>query len=196
MRCGFVAAFATALLALPSAALAATIEVNTGTDVVSADGKCSLREAITSANLHAAPFTGPGECASGTGGDTIVLPPGPLHLSIPGRGEDNNDTGDLDIRAPGLTIRGAGVALTSIDAQHIDRVFDVLAGATVTMAGVTITGGEPKDGDSGTDRVAPPLNVTGGDGGPGEPGGGIRNAGALTVQGAVITGNTAGAGGR
>jgi hypothetical protein len=27
----------------PSAALAATIDVNTGTDVVAADGKCSLR---------------------------------------------------------------------------------------------------------------------------------------------------------
>lgn len=92
-------------------------------DVVAADGNCSLREAITSANLHAAPFTGPGECASGTGNDTIMLPPGPLLLSISGRGEDNNDTGDFDIRAAGLTIRGAGATLTSIDAQHIDRVF-------------------------------------------------------------------------
>ena len=47
-------------LAAVSAALAATIDVNTGTDAVAADGMCSLREAITSANLHVAPFTGPG----------------------------------------------------------------------------------------------------------------------------------------
>ena len=38
--------------------------------------------------------------------------------------------------------------------------------------------------------------VTAGDGGPGEAGGGIRNAGTLTIQDSVITGNTAGAGGR
>lgn len=196
MRCGFVAVLAAALLALPSAALAATIDVNTGTDAVTADGKCSLREAITSANLHAAPFTGSGECASGTGDDTIVLPPGPLLLSIPGRGEDNNDKGDLDIRAAGLTIRGAGATLTTVDAQHVDRAFDVLSGATVTIAGVTITGGATSDGTSGADATGPAMDVTAGDGGPGEPGGGIRNTGTLTIQDSVITGNTAGAGGR
>lgn len=167
VRCGFDAGFAAAaLLALPSAALAATIEVNTGTDVVASDGKCSLREAITSANLHAAPFAGPGECASATGGDTIVLPAGRLVLSIPGRGEDNNDTGDLDIRALGLTIRGAGAAPTTVDAQHVDRVFDVLPGATVTIEGVTITGGTTQDGAAGADKVAPPNFAIGGSGAP------------------------------
>jgi CSLREA domain-containing protein len=195
-RCGFVVAFVAGLLALPSAALAATIEVSTGTDVVAADGKCSLREAITSANLHAAPFTGPGECAAGTGGDTIMLPPGSVLLSIPGRGEDNNETGDIDIRAAGLTIRGSGAAPSTVDAQHIDRAFDVLSGATVTIVGVTITGGATQVGATGADKVPPPMDVTAGDGGPGEPGGGIRNAGTLTLDDAVIAGNAAGDGGR
>jgi len=134
VRWKFVTACGLALLAFPSAALATTIDVNTGMDVVAPDGKCSLREAITSANLHAAQFTGPGECASGTGGDTIALPPEPVLLSLPGGGEDNNNTGDLDIRAAGLTISGAGAALTTVDAQHVDRAFDVLPGATITIS--------------------------------------------------------------
>ena len=196
MRCGFVAAVAGALLALPSAAVAATIQVNTGTDAVAADGQCSLREAITSANLHAAPFPGSGECASGTGNDTIALPAGPLVLSLPGSDEDNNATGDLDIRAAGLTLRGAGAALTTLDAQHVDRAFDVLFGASVTILGMTITGGATQDGASAPDKTSPATTVIADDGGPGEPGGGIRNAGTLTLQDDVITGNTAGGGGR
>ena len=183
------------LLALPSAALGATIEVNTGIDAVANDGHCSLREAVTSANLHAAPFSGAGECASGTGGDVVVLPAGRFVLSIPGRGDDNNDSGDLDISAVGLTLRGAGAGLTTVDASHVDRVIDVLAGAAVTIEGVTITGGATQDGTSGMD-MSGGFDVTAGDGGAGEAGGGVRNLGALTIQDSVVTGNAAGSGGR
>ena len=150
-------------------------------DAVANDGHCSLREAVTSVNLHAAPFTGAGECASGTGEDVVVLPAGRFVLSIPGRGDDNNDSGDLDIRAIGVTFRGAGAALTTIYASHLDRVVDVLSGAVVTIEGVTITGGTTQDGTSGTD-MSGGFDVTAGDGGPGEPGGGIRNLGALTIE--------------
>jgi CSLREA domain-containing protein len=183
------------LLALPSTALGATIEVNTGIDAVADDGHCSLREAVTSANLHAAPFSGAGECASGTGQDVVVLPAGRFALSIPGRGDDNNDSGDLDISAVGLSVRGAGAGVTTIDANHVDRVIDVLAGAAVTVEGVTITGGVTRDGTSGMD-MSGGFDVTAGDGGAGEAGGGIRNLGALTIQDSVVSGNTTGSGGR
>ena len=56
---------------LPLAASAATITVNTSADnLTSADGSCTLREAI--ANVNAAADTSDGDCSAGTGtGDTV-----------------------------------------------------------------------------------------------------------------------------
>ena len=63
-----------------------TITVNTTADTVANDGTCSLREAITSANTHAASGAASGECIAGlTGTDLIVFNisgPGP-HVIAP-----------------------------------------------------------------------------------------------------------------
>jgi hypothetical protein len=86
-----------------------------------------LREAITAANTNAA-FGG---CPAGSmGADTISLAAGTYTLSIANVGgvnEDNNATGDLDVRES-LTIQGAGSASTIIQAgttnsNGIDKVF-------------------------------------------------------------------------
>ena len=89
-----------------------TLIVTTALDVVDrADGKLSLREAITAANASVFP-------------DTIVLPAGVFRIGRSGAGEDGNATGDFDI-ASRMTIRGAGAGSTIINGGQLDRVFDI-----------------------------------------------------------------------
>ena len=177
-------------------ALGATITVTTTTDKLAGDGRCSLREAITSANNDAAPFSGAGECARGNGPDTIVVPAGRYRLTLLGASEDQNASGDLDIRSP-VTLVGAGPASTTIDAGQNDRVLQVLPGAIGTIQNVTITDGLAPDGNAGASRIGLPGNTGAGDDGlDGQPGGGILNEGTLSIVDSVITHNQAGSGGR
>lgn len=99
------------------------------------------------------------------GADTIFLGTGTYTLSLAGANENAAATGDLDV-TDSLTIQGLGVGSTTIDAAAIDRVLDIFAGATVTLKDLTITGGD----------------LTG-------EGGGIRNAGTLTLDNVVISDN-------
>ena len=112
-------------------------------DVIDAnDGEISLREAVVEANNTA-------------GIKTIGLSVGIYELSISGgsnddisflNGNPNNyspiaDTfNDLDIKDD-LLIVGKGIGSTIIDANGIDRVFEVFDGATLTLKDLTITGG-------------------------------------------------------
>ncbi len=162
-------AVALALVVVPvPPALAATITVTSTTDEIgSANGSCTLREAIQAANTDAAVDA----CTAGSGSDTISLPAGTYTLSIAGANENLNQTGDLDVTdADGLTIDGAGAKSTVIDGNDIDRVLDRVAGA-LTLQQLTITDGSP------------PAN---------EPGGGIRAAVnlALTLSEVAVTANT------
>ncbi len=155
-----------------SDALAATISVNTLADEATDNATCSLREAIISANTDS--NGAEDACVGGAGADTITLGAGTYTLSVGGTGEDAAATGDLDVTDPaGLTIQGAGAGSTTVDADDIDRVFDVLALASLTISDLTVTDGQTPAvvGDQG--------------------GGGIRNTGILTVTNAVVTSNEA-----
>lgn len=174
------------LLATGPAAGAATIAVDTTADAITADGHCSLREAIVAANTDNSPNSGAGECPRGDGADTITLGPGSFEFTRAGAGEDLAATGDLDITGP-TTITGAGALLTTIDAKQLDRVIDVLNGGSLTLSGVTVTGGKAPDGASGAS--------SGASGSAGSDGGGIRNQGTLTLTDCVVTGNHSGNGG-
>jgi predicted outer membrane repeat protein len=104
------------LESLEDRAVPAVFNVTTTLDVIdSADGKRSLREAITAANNLA-------------GTDLIVLPAGVFKISLTAAGEDANATGDFDV-TDAATIRGAGAGATIIDGQQLDRVFDVFGTA-------------------------------------------------------------------
>lgn len=73
-------ALATALLLGlgASAAPAATITVTSSADTAADDGVCTLREAIIAADFDAASGASAGECAAGSGADTIAFAiPGP-----------------------------------------------------------------------------------------------------------------------
>jgi len=138
-----------------------SIDVNPS-DGISADsnGLSSLRAAINEAN-------------SRPGRDTIILPRGTFLLALTGRDEDSGLVGDLDV-TDDLEILGAGNGETIIDADGIDRVFHVMAGASLSISGVTLTGG-----DAGTAAY----------------GGGVLNSGDLAFNDITVTGNVATRGG-
>lgn len=124
---------------------AATITVDTTADDVTANGNCTLREAIIAANWD----TAVDGCLAGSGADTIILSPGTYVLTLAGAGEDQAQTGDLDIVGE-LTISGGGKSNTTIDGNGLDRVFHVHWYQNLTITGVQITGGNSgTDGGSG-----------------------------------------------
>ncbi len=151
-------------LAAPAAGV---FHVNSTSDAVDANpgdglcaaagGLCTLRAAIIEANATVVT-------------DTIDLPAGLYTLTLPGVGEDNALSGDLDIRSP-MTINGAGAALTIIDGNGLDRVFDINSLGAITMSGLTIRHG---DGSSNPDYQV----------------GGIYQVGSsLTLSNCVVTAN-------
>ena len=150
----------------------ATVTVDSNEDVVSGDTSSianliandggdgiSLREAVIAANNTA-------------GADQIFVGDGTFTFTLTGNSEDLAATGDLDITEE-LTIVGADQSTTFIDANGLDRVFDVHA-QTLTLKNLTVTGG------------------SGGTAG----GGGIRvDGGSLNAIDVTVTGNSATVGG-
>ncbi|MBI1764572.1 MAG: VCBS repeat-containing protein [Acidobacteria bacterium] len=148
-------------------------------------GANSLRAAINTANTN------------GAGLDDIIF--------------DNNvfntpqtitlTSGELAINSS-LTINGPGANLPTISGNNASRVFNINSGFTVSLNGMTITGGN--DGEGGSIRNNGTLTVTNttiagntatGIGGIGGFGGGIFNGGTLTVTNSTVSGNTAALGG-
>lgn len=130
-------ALAVVLVALAGPAAAAEFVVDSlvdGIDLDQGDGiclgladRCTLRAAIQEAN--ALPGT-----------HTIVLGAGVYALTIRGSDEDAGATGDLDVTGA-LRIEGVGADETVVEASTGDRVFDVAAGAELTLAGMTVCRG-------------------------------------------------------
>lgn len=131
-----------------------------------ANGTCTLREALVAANTNAAVDT----CIAGQpGADVISLPAGTIALTLVGT---TDDTGDLDLLQD-VSLVGAGADATIIDASAIaDRVIDVAAGVTASLTDLTVRGGSQTGGVG--------VLVTGG---------GIQNAGTLTVTRAAVRDN-------
>ena len=134
----------------------------------------SLRVALSNANQH--PNQLPGL-------DLIVIPEGTYTLTIPGSGDDNNLSGDLDIR-DSVIIQGAGPDKTIIDGGALDRVFDLPYNSSsirVFMSNLTIQNGKLTNVTGGLDF---------------EGGGGINNQHHLYLSNVVVKNNTVeGAGG-
>ncbi len=121
---------------------------------------CSLREAIRAANAH-------------PGLDRILLPSRLRYeLARPSTGEDGALDGDLDITNSGLKIIHPGKGLATIDANGIDRVFNIFVGAPTRLVKLKITGGSHASSDDGS-------------------GGGILTYANLTVTDSIVTRNRA-----
>lgn len=165
----------------------ATIVVTSLADNTTADGQVTLREAWQAAVTH----TSVDGSATGTGNDTIrfaaglaggtitltgndLVNPfafGPTALVVPNGTRITIDGSNFV--GPGITLSGGGT----------HRVFGVLPGSTLTLQGITVTGGSVQGGDGGS-------GGTGGGGAAGL-GGAVFNAGTLNVIASTFTGNTA-----
>jgi CSLREA domain-containing protein len=172
-------------VALPATAATFTVtKVNDSADGT-CDADCSLREAIIAANAAA-------------GRDVIVLGAAEYVLSI-APVDEGEGSGDLDV-SDAVEIVGVDPTATIVDANQIDRVFDVQIGTTgVTLRNLTITGGRRLDAVSGggiliqndATVVIDNCRITGNEAG--EDGGGIGSAALrLTVSRSWVSGNEAG----
>ncbi|MDQ3813805.1 MAG: CSLREA domain-containing protein, partial [Armatimonadota bacterium] len=145
------------------------------TDDSACDAECTLREAINAANTAGGAITF---------ADNVT---GTIQLDSALPDLDN----DITITGPGanvLTVRGQGDVFEGPPFPWY-RIFNVTAGKTDSISGLTISNGKAAgaNGNGGN----PPQNGTAGQGG------GILNAGTLTVTECAFTNNTAlgGAGG-
>lgn len=88
------------------------VDVNPGDGVCQTEaGYCSLRAAIEESNRL-------------EGMDSIILQPLFYKITLPGADEDNNQTGDFDIR-DSVKIFGQGPDTTQISANKLDRIFHI-----------------------------------------------------------------------
>ena len=177
-----------AMLTGVSGSSAATINVTTTIDEFETGNRCSLREAVWSANNDSV-ASAPG-CRAGSGRDKVIVPSGTFNLKQKNRSpepveggpvgevpafEDLGETGDLDLTAPVTVIHG-GTNLATIDSRvSNERVFHVLSEG-VTIQGLTITGGQASEADD-------------------DHGGGILNEGGLTLRSSLLLRNSATYGG-
>jgi hypothetical protein len=152
-----------------------------------------------------------GELALAQDGDTVVFAP-PLHGTL------TLTSGELQV-GQGVTIQGPGAGDLAINSGHAGRVFEVLGGADATISGLTITGGlacVPGPGapahsgggiyvDRGASLTLTDSAVTGNTANAASAvvdfsafvsgsGGGIYNAGALTLEGDTVANNVANSG--
>ncbi|MEO6027669.1 MAG: hypothetical protein ABIR79_12450, partial [Candidatus Binatia bacterium] len=169
--CAAAALFLATALATPATAATFTVDT-TGDDVaksacddIAADD-CSLRGAVAHANGDAAP-------------DTIVVPAGTYTLSVASpcffAAAAGDSVGGTPVVAiclnSNLDIVGASLNETIIQSNGADRIFAVSNTKTVTISGVTLSGGRNGFG----------FQIGGG--------GAINNHGTLTLSDSLVTNN-------
>jgi uncharacterized repeat protein (TIGR01451 family)/CSLREA domain-containing protein len=153
-------------LRTPRITRAASITVNSVADVVANDGQCTLCEAIIAANTDTASGGAAGECVAGSGDDTLDLTGISGFIHLGGPLPEI--TSNVVVVGPG---RMNLIVRRNSGGDY--RVCRVSAAANVTIAGLTIS----------TGRVV------------GDHGGGIYNAGTLTLTDSTVSGNNAYLGG-
>jgi CSLREA domain-containing protein len=153
------------LMAAPVRAIADSIVVNSTEDNAAVhDGQCTLREAMTNANQDS--DTTGGDCAAGSGADTITF-------SVSGTillGSTLPPITSTD----GLTILSPSKAVI-ISGNNGVQVFKVNSGAALALEGLTITNGNNNDCGLPSFRC----------------GGGLFNEGVTTITNSVFSDNIA-----
>jgi CSLREA domain-containing protein len=165
----------------------ATIPVTTLLDVDAADGLCSLREAIAAANLDA-----PGaDCPAGVGADEIEIDiPGSVLLAS-----------NLPVITDGLTVRGLGAALSTIDGAGLHSLLSFPGPASgvndwLRLESLSLVGGVAANGGGvlvGDGRSLEVVDCRLEANSAGTRGGAIRGQGSATVEirRSTIVGNSA-----
>ena len=116
---------------------ASIITVNSTADNTTADGACTLREAITNANDNAATY---GDCIAGSGNDTIFF-----HNSL------GTAVITLGSQLPNITYGGSGLTIDgdnriTLSGNDSVRVFFVNSSALLTLQNISVTHGSATDG--------------------------------------------------
>lgn len=96
------------------------------------DGMATIRAAVQTANTT-------------QNATTIVVPDGVFPFAIANSENDDAASGDVDVFGQ-VRIIGAGIGRSVLDAQSIDRLFDVHDTAEFEIFGVTMTGGRANEG--------------------------------------------------
>ncbi|MEM7112219.1 MAG: choice-of-anchor D domain-containing protein [Chloroflexota bacterium] len=167
-----------------SLAVDTTTDSNTAAFQVCDDGianDCSLRGAISKANADTA------------NAYTISLPAGTYTFSLSGT-ENANATGDLDI-TDDLTIDGAGADTTIVDANDLDRVFEIRNSSTVVFLNdITIQDGNTVSGAGIRVNLNTTLTLndsTVSSNQASDHGGGAVNFGTLNINRSTFSNNSA-----
>ena len=160
-----VALLALAGLLRPPAAHAAAITVVAGEVAVSANGQCSLREAIINANNDAATHA---DCAAGSGTDTITLPAAATFAITDSYASYNGNTGLPQVTTT-ILINGNGSTIDRNSGTSF-RLFALSSTGNLTLNNLTLTDGAMPS-DMGGGAV---LNV----------------GGTLTINDSTLSGHT------
>lgn len=159
----------------PQSPMGGGVSVNTTSDEWDSEvypaGACSLREAIQAVTINAA-FGG---CPDPISLPEIYLPSGYYSLDRTGPGEENNVTGDLDIKASMDIIGGymGNPGLRPMISGSGDRVLDVFGHIKVTLNHLVVTNGSGvgwgagiyNKGDLSLDDVTVNSNISWANGG-------------------------------
>ena len=125
----------------PMTVHAATITVDDGVVAVADDGQCSLIEAILNANSDSALYATVGECAAGSGDDTINLPSSGLFtLTGSYSYQAYSDTGLPPIDSV-IIIEGNSSEITRDGAAPDFRIMAVSASGDLTLKSTTLSNG-------------------------------------------------------
>jgi CSLREA domain-containing protein len=181
-------------LSLTSPVQAAGITVNSNADISADDGFCTLREAIDNANGDSQLYSTSGECAAGSGTDTITFDPMFSGLTI--------YLGSPLIISSDMTIDGSALAsqVTISGDSDQDTLGDVqvffVSSGTVTLNSLKITKGSALTGGGIYNNPGATLTITnstlsGNTATTTGAGGGIYNLGLLTITNSTLSGNSA-----
>jgi hypothetical protein len=155
-------ALAVGLGRLPPAQAGGNIIGDTTVAELAVNGKCSLRQAVQSANLHAPVDT----CAGHAGPNTIVMPAGTFALTIHKTGPNDNTSGGLNLTSD-ITLGPnpcAGFCFSTVitgGPGWDDQIIRVSNNALVTLTGLTIQGGNSADDGGGVQADGSTLVITG-----------------------------------
>ena len=203
-------------------AYAAGITVDSSTDTSADDGFCTLREAITNANNDSQLYGSAGECATGSGTDSIsfdsslagtiihlastlsissdmTIDGSSLSSQISISGDDSVQV--LSVNSGTVTLNSLIIMQGSVSAAPGGGGIYNASGATLTVTNSTISAnaatGTPGGGGiynaSGATLTITNSTISDNTNTSG-PGGGIRNDGTLTVTNSTFSDNTASGG--
>jgi len=127
-----------AALLLAAAPSAAQITVTSAADAAANDGTCTLREAIVAANTDAPSGAAAGECAAGSGADTVTI--------ALASGTVIALTSALPTITEGLTLDGGGAVVDGADAFRLVDFDPSPAGETITLRRLTLQRGRSSAG--------------------------------------------------